>query len=104
MAARKNARIEVRLTEDLKANVEKAAAYLGQSVSEFVLATVRERAAAVGEQQERTRLTNRDRDRFLAALDAARPNEVLRASLEKYERNLSEGGPLVEDRVAEQSP
>ena len=100
MTGLKNARIEVRLPEDLKVEFEAAAAYLGQSISEFVVTTVRARAIEVREQKARTVLSERDRDRFLAALEEAEPNEALRASAEKYKAFRRSSDLAPDDRAA----
>lgn len=105
MGATKEARIDVRLSADLKRVFEEAAAYMGQSLSEFVLSTVLHRAQEVQEQQERTVLSTRDRARFLAAMEEALPSRALLRSAERYKQLAREGGPDVEDRVAdEQAP
>ena len=100
MGAPKNARIDVRLSEDLKQVFEEAAAYLGQSLSEFVLSSVLARAREVQETQERTVLSTRDRARFLAALKEARPSRDLIQSAERYEQIVRKGGPDVDGRAA----
>lgn len=104
MAAARDARIDVRLPEDLKQSFEIAAAYLGQSLSEFVISTVRVRALEVQSQRDKTLLTNRDRALFLAALDETNPSEALLRSARKYKQLVEEGGPDVDDRVADSSP
>jgi uncharacterized protein (DUF1778 family) len=89
MAATKaDARINVRLPNELKKTIEEAAATLGQSVSEFAVSTVVREARQVLQDARVTRLSNRDRERFLAALDAAdaRPNEALKAAAKRYRK------------------
>ena len=103
MATTKDTRIEVRVTRELKEAFEAAAAYLGQSVSEFVVATVRARAFEVSAQRARTVLSNRDRDRFLAALDAAEPSAALRASAEKYRSTAGRGDGNADGRAAREA-
>ena len=80
--ARNDARINVRLPSELKQTIEEAASALGQTVSEFAISTVVREARQVLYNAQITRLTNRDRDRFLEALDAAdaRPNTALKAA------------------------
>jgi uncharacterized protein (DUF1778 family) len=77
--AKADARINVRLPKELKQTIEEAAA-LGQSVSEFTISTVVREARQILQETQVTRLTNQDRDRFLAALDAAdaQPNAALK--------------------------
>ena len=102
MGATKQARIDVRLSADLKRVLAEAAAYMGQSLSEFVLSTVLRRAQEVQQHQERTVLSARDRARFLAAMDEALPSRALLRSAERYKQLAREGGPNVDDRVADE--
>jgi uncharacterized protein (DUF1778 family) len=66
-----DARINVRLSTELKQTIEEAAAAVGQSVSEFAISTVVREARQILQEAQVTRLSNRDRNRFLSALDAA---------------------------------
>ena len=81
-----DARINVRLSTELKQTIEEAAAAVGQSVSEFAISTVVREARQILQEAQITRLSNRDRDRFLSALDAAdaRPNAALKAAARRY--------------------
>jgi uncharacterized protein (DUF1778 family) len=87
-SARADARINVRLPSELKQTIEEAAAVLGQTVSEFTISTVVQEARQVLEAAQVTRLSLRDRDRFLAALDDvdATPNAALKAAAERHGR------------------
>ena len=84
--SRNDARLNVRLPSELKQTIEDAASALGQSVSEFAIATVIREARLVLQDAQVTRLSNRDRDRFLKALDAieAKPNAALKAAARRY--------------------
>ena len=84
--SRNDARINVRLPSELKQTIEEAASALGQSVSEFAIATVVREARLVLQDAQVTRLSNRDRDRFLKALDAldVKPNAALKAAARRY--------------------
>ena len=66
-----DARINVRLSTELKQTIEEAAAAVGQSVSEFAISTLVREARQILQEAQVTRLSNRDRNRFLSALDAA---------------------------------
>jgi uncharacterized protein (DUF1778 family) len=83
---RNDARINVRLPSELKQTIEEAASALGQTVSEFAISTVVREARQVLHNVQITRLSNRDRDRFLEALDAAdaKPNSALKAAARRY--------------------
>lgn len=85
-ATKADARINVRLPSELKQTIEEAAAALGQSVSEFAISTVVREARQILQEAQVTRLSNRDRDRFLSALDSAdaRPNAALKAAAKRY--------------------
>jgi uncharacterized protein (DUF1778 family) len=82
----KDTRLDLRVTSDVKADVEKAAALSGQTVSAFVLSAVVRLASKVIRESEEIKLSARDRDRFLAALDRdeAKPNAALRRAAKRY--------------------
>ena len=84
--ARNDARINVRLSSELKQTIQDAAAALGQTVSEFAVSTVVREARQVLQDAQTTKLSNRDRDRFLKALDSAdsRPNAALKSAARRY--------------------
>ena len=88
---RNDARINVRLSNDLKQTIEEAAAALGQTVSEFTISTVIREARQVLQDAQITQLSNRDRDVFLKALDAsnAKPNDVLKAAAHRYKKRTA---------------
>ncbi len=81
-----DARLNFRLPTELKTTIEEAAACLGQSVSDFAVSTLAQTARNVIEQNHVTRLSNRDRDAFMALLDNADagPNKSLKAAAKRY--------------------
>lgn len=85
---RNDARLNVRLSSELKQTIEAAAAALGQTVSEFAISTVVREARQVLHEAQITRLSNRERDRFLSALDSADavPNAALKAAARRYRK------------------
>lgn len=87
-AVKSTARLNFRLPTDLKSVIEAAAAQLGQSVSDFAVATLVRQARQVVREQSITHLSNRDRDIFVAALDQAdlKPNKKLAAAARRYKR------------------
>jgi uncharacterized protein (DUF1778 family) len=89
-AAKHDARLNFRLSGELKRLIEQAATQSGQSVSEFALSTLVRSAHDVIQQHDRTALSNRDRDIFVAMLDnvEAQPNEALAAAAETYKRHM----------------
>lgn len=87
MPDKKNdARINVRLQSDLKATIEEAAAALGQTVSDFTISTALREARQVLREAQVTTLSDRDRDRFLTALDDSdqKPNDALKKAARRY--------------------
>ena len=83
-------RLNFRLPRELKATIEKAAARLGQSVSDFAVSTLVREAREVNREHDVTELSDRDRDVFLSILDDAdaRPNEALAAAAERYKKEM----------------
>jgi len=88
--ATRQARLNFRLSPELKEVIEAAAAHLGQSVSDFAVSTLVQSARGVIHEHDVTTLSNRDRDIFLALLDDAdaKPNETLKKAAERYKRHL----------------
>ena len=85
------AQINFKLPSEMKNAVERAAIASGQSLRDFAIQTLVERANEVLEQQQARTLTDRDRDVFLALLDSdAGPNEALRQAAEDYKRYLNQ--------------
>jgi uncharacterized protein (DUF1778 family) len=90
-AGKSDARINVRISSELKQTIEEAAATLGQTVSDFTISTVVREARQVIQDAQFTRLSNRGRDSFLAAFDAsnAKPNDALRAAAKRYRKRTA---------------
>jgi uncharacterized protein (DUF1778 family) len=89
-----NVSFDVHLPSSLKSVVEQAATHLGQTVNEFAAATLVRTAYDVIQQHERTVLSSRDRDIFLALLADvdAEPNDALRAAADHYKSMTTLGG------------
>lgn len=85
-----DARLNFRLPEELKATIEKAAAQLGQSVSDFAVSTLVRTAREVIREHDVTALSNRDRDIFVSILDDpdATPGEALVTAAERYKKEM----------------
>ncbi|MFA7237208.1 MAG: DUF1778 domain-containing protein [Phycisphaeraceae bacterium] len=78
-------RLDVRLGEEQKKLIEQAAGFLGQTISAFTVATLLRQAEEVVERFGMLRLSDRDRDAFLAALDhPAEPNAKLRKAAKRH--------------------
>ena len=88
--SRNDARLNFRLASELKEVIEQAAAHLGQTVSDFAISTLVQNARSVIEEHDRSELTSRDRDIFVALLDdpKAKPNKALAAAARKYKKQL----------------
>jgi len=72
-------RLDVRLAGEHKQLIQRAAELLGESVSAFTVSTLVEKAQQVIERFSALKLSDRDRDAFLSALDnPPEPNERLR--------------------------
>jgi uncharacterized protein (DUF1778 family) len=84
--SRNNAQINMRLPSELKQIIKDAAAALGQSVSAFAISTIIREARLVIQNAQITRMSNRDRDRFLAALDSVdtKPIAALKSAARRY--------------------
>ena len=64
------ARLDIRLNPQAKEKIEQAAVVSHQSVTDFVVTSLLRASEQAFERQQIIRLTNRDRDRFLAAFEA----------------------------------
>lgn len=90
--AAKQARMGLRLSEQHKERIERAAAMVGQTVNSYAIAELLRRADEILEKEEVRRLSNRDRDIFLALLDGDQePNEALKAAAEEYKKGRRVG-------------
>jgi uncharacterized protein (DUF1778 family) len=84
-----NARLDVRLRPDNKALIEEAATLSGKTISEYVVSTLLQQSTEVLQRHRHIRLSDRDRDQFLALLDASNePNAALTHAVRKYKRVL----------------
>ena len=85
--AAKQARLGLRLTDEHKARIERAAAMTGQTVNSYATAELLRRADEILEKEEVRHLSNAARDRFLALLDSDHePNEALKAAAKEYQQ------------------
>jgi len=77
----------VRLKQRAKEKIEQAANVSHQTLTDFVVTSLLRASEEALRQHQTITLTNRDRDLFLAALDAnQRPNRALRKAAEKFRR------------------
>jgi uncharacterized protein (DUF1778 family) len=86
----RSARLEARITADQKALIERAAAYEGRSVSDFVVQSVQEAAKSVVRDHEMLRLNRRQSEAFVKVLlDPPEANAALREAAKRYHREVS---------------
>ncbi len=83
-----DARINFRLSSDLKQTIEDAAAQMGQSVSDFAISTLVQAARQVLNEQQVTRLSERDRKVFAALLEdeSSKPNAALIKAAKRFKK------------------
>ena len=85
----KAARLEARITAEQKALIERAAAYEGRTVSDFVVRTVQDAAKAVIQEHEVLRLNESQSRAFVETLlNPPEPNPALEQAAEEYRRNV----------------
>jgi uncharacterized protein (DUF1778 family) len=77
--AQVSARIEFRMSSELKSEVEEAASLVGLSLTAFATEALLERARRVKREYSATVLNDEERDAFLKLLaEPAKPSEALR--------------------------
>jgi uncharacterized protein (DUF1778 family) len=87
---RRAARLDVRLAQRAKEKIEEAALVSHQTLTDFVVTTLLRTSDEALKHHQAIGLTNRDRDLFLAALDAdERPNPALRKAAQRFKRNFA---------------
>jgi uncharacterized protein (DUF1778 family) len=80
-------RFDFRIEPARKEVIEQAASLLGMSLTQFATTAMVDRAQEVVRQHTATVLSDRDRDIFLAALDAdVKPNAALRRAAKHYKK------------------
>ncbi|MFB8790912.1 MAG: DUF1778 domain-containing protein [Potamolinea sp.] len=81
------ARLEARISPEIKALLQKAADLEGRTLTDFVVATVQREAYRVIEQHQILQLSLKDSEVFVEALlNPAKPNEALKAAALKYKQ------------------
>src|SRR5689334_17335661 len=90
----RKARLDVRVPPETKQLVERAANLEGMTLTQFTETALVQQARAVIANHERTVLSRRDQERFLALLEEDEgPNEALQRAIDRY---LAAGfGPVV---------
>jgi len=85
----KSARIETRLSQDQKELIERAAAFSGRTISDFVLAHVELAAKKVIDEHEKLHL-DQAQSRILvdALLTPKKPNKKLKLAMDNYRKRV----------------
>lgn len=82
-------RLNFRLPTEIKKRVENAALVSGITVTDFAISALANSADKVLHQQQNRRLSNRDRDLFLAMLEnPPEPNAALRKAAKTYKTRI----------------
>ncbi len=89
-ATKSDARLNFRLTSELKKTIEEAAAQSGQSISDFAVSTLVQVSRRILHEQQITRLTERDRQLFVEMLDdqSSKPNAALIKAAKRYKKQV----------------
>jgi uncharacterized protein (DUF1778 family) len=86
----REARLDVRLNQRAKETIEQAAVASHQTVTDFVVTSLLRASNEVLKQHQIIKLTTRDRDQFLAALDSSeRPNRALSRAAKEFKRQFN---------------
>jgi uncharacterized protein (DUF1778 family) len=89
-AAQPMARLEARLSPEVKALVQRAADLEGRTITDFVVASVRAEACRVIEQHTMLKLSLEDSQDFVnALLNPPPPNAALEAAAKRYKESLA---------------
>ncbi len=84
------ARLNFRLPSEAKEKIERAAIASGLSITDFAVHALLNTADEVLERQHTRQLSNRDRDIFLALLDAEdEPNKALKSAFQAHEELIA---------------
>ncbi|MGQ0677115.1 MAG: type II toxin-antitoxin system TacA family antitoxin [Rhodospirillales bacterium] len=90
-AARKTARLELRIGREQKAAIQRAADHLGRSLTDFVLDSAYHAAKQTIREHEAIALNRRDSERFAQALiNPPEPTEAMREAFRLYRKLVGE--------------
>jgi uncharacterized protein (DUF1778 family) len=85
----KSARLEARVSVTQKELIERAAAYSGRSVSDFVIAHVEQAAKQAIEEHERIKLDRHQSQALVdALLDPKKPNQNLKRAVQSFRKRV----------------
>lgn len=88
--SKNDARLNFRINSELKKTIEDAAVQTGQTVSDFAVSTLIQVSRKILMDEQVTRLTDRDRQRFAAMLDneSTKPNASLVKAAKQYKKQV----------------
>ena len=89
--SKKDERIDLRVSKAWKALLVRAATLRQQSVSQFIAEAAFERANTLVREEEILKLSQRDAEQFLDALEQAKPTEVLLNDARAYREAIANG-------------
>jgi len=85
------ARLEARVSSEIKELWQKAAALEGVTLTDFVIASVQTRAQQVIEQHQIIKLSSRDSEAFVEALlNPSPPSEALKSAVSRYQKIIED--------------
>lgn len=85
-----SARLEVRISLETKALIQKAADLEGCSLTDFVVATVQSAACKIIEQHQILKLSVEDSEAFINAIvNPPKPNNALKSAAVRYKQTMS---------------
>jgi uncharacterized protein (DUF1778 family) len=85
------ARLEARLSPEVKALVQRAADLEGRTITDFVVASVRAEACRVIEQHRTLKLSLEDSQDFVnAVLNSPPPNAALETAAKRYKQAIAD--------------
>lgn len=86
------ARLNIRLSAEIKERIEKAATLSGVSLTDFTVANLSQVADDILERHRTRKLSDRDRDIFLKMLDDTKeePNEALKDAFKAHDKLIAE--------------
>jgi uncharacterized protein (DUF1778 family) len=88
---RSMARLEARISPEIKALLQKAADLEGRTLTDFVIASVQASAYRVIEQHQLLKLSIEDSEAFVEALlNPLKPNDAMKAAAQRYKQIMNE--------------
>lgn len=86
--SKKGKRIDIRLTAEDKSLLQRAASYVGNNLSAFIIMSLKNVASQLIREHEIITLTQRDQDLFVRTIASSpAPNQRLKEAFEAHRRN-----------------